>query len=123
MHDPFQIIGDYGCWLADCIPFPYFFSPVLPMSRGSSVVIRVGNFGASGQSCVAGSRVFVQSGIHDEFVAEVVRRAEQIRIGDPLATETQMGPLATQAQRDRIESVVADSIAQGATLHLSLIHI
>ncbi len=76
-----------------------------------------GNFGASGQSCVAGSRVFVQSGIHDEFVAEVVRRAEQIRIGDPLATETQMGPLATQAQRDRIESVVADSIAQGATLH------
>ena len=76
-----------------------------------------GNFGASGQSCVAGSRVFVQSGIHDDFVAEVVRRAEQIRIGDPLATETQMGPLATQAQRDRIESVVADSIAQGATLH------
>ena len=76
-----------------------------------------GNFGASGQSCVAGSRVFVQSGIHDKFVAEVVRRAEQIRIGDPLATETQMGPLATQAQRDRIESVVADSIAQGATLH------
>ena len=76
-----------------------------------------GNFGASGQSCVAGSRVLVQSGIHDEFVAEVVRRAEQIRIGDPLATETQMGPLATQAQRDRIESVVADSIAQGATLH------
>ena len=76
-----------------------------------------GNFGASGQSCVAGSRVFVQSGIHDEFVAEVVRRAELIGIGDPLATETQMGPLATQAQRDRIESVVADSIAQGATLH------
>ena len=76
-----------------------------------------GNFGASGQSCVAGSRVFVQSGIHDEFVAEVVRRAEQIQIGDPLASETQMGPLATLAQRDRIESVVADSIAQGATLH------
>lgn len=43
-----------------------------------------GNFGASGQSCVAGSRVFVQSGIHDDFVAEVVRRAEQIRIGDQI---------------------------------------
>jgi len=76
-----------------------------------------GNFGASGQSCVAGSRVLVQSGIHDDFVAEVVRRAEQIRIGDPLDDDSQMGPLATQAQRDRCESVVAESTAQGATLH------
>ena len=96
-------------------------SPILVFDDADFVsavnVAVAGNFGASGQSCVAGSRVFVQSGIHDEFVAEVVRRAEQIRIGDPLAPETQMGPLATQAQRDRIESVVADSIAQGATLH------
>ena len=76
-----------------------------------------GNFGASGQSCVAGSRVFVQSGIHDEFVAEVVRRAEAIRIGDPLDEDSQMGPLATEAQRDRCEAVVAESAAQGATVH------
>jgi len=76
-----------------------------------------GNFGASGQSCVAGSRVFVQSGIHERFVDEVVRRAEAIRIGDPLADDTQMGPLATRAQRDRIEAVVAESVDQGATLH------
>ncbi|MDG2427926.1 MAG: aldehyde dehydrogenase [Acidimicrobiales bacterium] len=77
-----------------------------------------GNFGASGQSCVAGSRVLVQSGIHDKFVAEVVRRAEQIRIGDPLDDMTQMGPLATQAQLDRIEDVVAESTTQGATLYI-----
>ena len=76
-----------------------------------------GNFGASGQSCVAGSRVFVQSGVHERFVDEVVRRAEAIRIGDPLADDTQMGPLATRAQRDRIEAVVAESVDQGATLH------
>ncbi|MBI00544.1 MAG: carnitine dehydratase [Acidimicrobiaceae bacterium] len=76
-----------------------------------------GNFGASGQSCVAGSRVFVQSGIYDKFVAEVVHRAESICIGDPLADDTQMGPLATQAQRDRCESVVAESAAQGAIVH------
>lgn len=76
-----------------------------------------GNFGASGQSCVAGSRVLVQSGIHHEFVEELVRRAEQICIGDPLADETQMGPLATEAQRDRCEAVVAESTAQGAILH------
>ena len=76
-----------------------------------------GNFGASGQSCVAGSRVLVQAGIHDRFIAELVRRSEAIRIGDPLADDSQMGPLATRAQRDRIEAVVAKSIAQGAVLH------
>ncbi len=76
-----------------------------------------GNFGASGQSCVAGSRVFVQAGIHDEFIDEVVKRAEAVRIGDPLDSDTQMGPLATEAQRDHIEAVVAESAAQGATIH------
>lgn len=75
-----------------------------------------GNFGASGQSCVAGSRVFVQAGIYDDFIAEIGNRAKEIRIGDPLAADTQVGPLATQAQLDRCVSVVAESVAQGATL-------
>ncbi|MEE2769002.1 MAG: aldehyde dehydrogenase [Actinomycetota bacterium] len=76
-----------------------------------------GNFGASGQSCVAGSRVLVQAGIYDDFLQTLLGRAEAIRIGDPLQQETQMGPLATEAQRDRIEAVVAESVAQGAKLH------
>lgn len=75
-----------------------------------------GNFGATGQSCVAGSRVFVQADIHDAFLEEVSRRAEAIRIGDPLDAETQVGPLATEAQRNRIEAVVAESVEQGATV-------
>lgn len=76
-----------------------------------------GNFGATGQSCVAGTRVFVQSGIYDDFMAELEQRAAAIRIGDPLDDDTQVGPLATEAQRDRIESVVAESLAQGAVIH------
>ena len=76
-----------------------------------------GNFGATGQSCVAGSRVLVQAGIHDDFIRETVKRAEAVRIGDPLDESTQMGPLATEAQRDRIEVVVAESLDQGAVLH------
>lgn len=76
-----------------------------------------GNFGATGQSCVAGSRVLVQAGIHDDFIRETVKRAEAVRIGDPLDESTQMGPLATEAQRDRIEAVVAESLDQGAVLH------
>ena len=76
-----------------------------------------GNFGATGQSCVAGSRVLVQAGIHDDFIRETVKRAEAVRIGDPLDESTQMGPLATEAQRDRIEAVGAESLDQGAVLH------
>lgn len=79
--------------------------------------IIAGNFGASGQSCVAGSRVFIQEGIHDEMIARVVERAKQIRIGDPLADDTQMGPLATRAQLDRIVAAVGKSCEQGAELH------
>ena len=71
-----------------------------------------GNFGATGQSCVAGTRVFVQSGIYAEFMDELLRRTEQIRIGDPLEDATQIGPLATEAQRINIESIVADSQQQ-----------
>ena len=76
-----------------------------------------GNFGATGQSCVAGSRALVQAGSHDDFIRETVKRAEAVRIGDPLDESTQMGPLATEAQRDRIEAVVAESLDQGAVLH------
>ena len=79
--------------------------------------IIAGNFGASGQSCVAGSRVFIQEGIYEDILAEVVKRAGRIQIGDPLGEDTQMGPLATQAQMDRIVAAVVKSQDQGAELH------
>ena len=79
--------------------------------------IIAGNFGASGQSCVAGSRVFIQEGIYDEVIGKLIERASQIRIGDPLDDDTQMGPLATQAQVDRIVAAVGKSQEQGAQLH------
>lgn len=75
-----------------------------------------GNFGATGQSCVAGSRVFIQSSIREHFLAQLVERAKQIQIGDPLAEETQIGPLATKAQLDHITESVKDAVNEGATL-------
>lgn len=75
-----------------------------------------GNFGAAGQSCVAGSRVLVQSGIYEEFLDRLCESAKAIRIGDPLDAATQMGPLATKNQLHRIEEVVAQSIEQGAVV-------
>ncbi|WP_421693668.1 aldehyde dehydrogenase [Aestuariivirga sp.] len=75
-----------------------------------------GIFGATGQSCVAGSRLYLQEKIADEFLDNIVSRARQIRIGDPLLEETQMGPLATAGQLRRIESEVAFAQEQGGTL-------
>ncbi|MDX1513622.1 MAG: aldehyde dehydrogenase family protein, partial [Gammaproteobacteria bacterium] len=54
-----------------------------------------GNFGATGQSCVAGSRVFLHRRVHDRILEKLVARSETIRIGDPLDDATDMGPLAT----------------------------
>lgn len=70
-------------------------------------------FAASGQSCAAGSRLLVQHGIREALLARLVERANAIRIGDPLDPETQMGPLATAAQRDRIEALLAEAVAAG----------
>jgi len=75
-----------------------------------------GIFGASGQSCVAGSRLYLHNKIADEFLDTMVGQAKQIRIGDPLEEETQMGPLATTAQLDRIEKEVALAQEQGGKL-------
>ena len=73
-------------------------------------------FSASGQSCVAASRLLLHDAIYDEVLARVVQRAGEIRIGDPLDDASQMGPLATQAQMDNIVATVADAEANGATV-------
>jgi acyl-CoA reductase-like NAD-dependent aldehyde dehydrogenase len=73
-------------------------------------------FSASGQSCVAGSRLLLHESIHDEVLARVTEKAAKIRIGDPLDDASQMGPLATQAQIDNIHAAIADATANGATL-------
>jgi acyl-CoA reductase-like NAD-dependent aldehyde dehydrogenase len=78
--------------------------------------IVAGNFGATGQSCVAGSRVFIQSGVFDAVMQRVAERAARIKIGDPLDAATEMGPLATRAQLDHVEDVVARSTGAGALL-------
>lgn len=69
--------------------------------------IIAGIFGASGQSCVAGSRAFLHVDIYDKVMQKIVDRVSTIKIGNPLLDETEMGPLATQAQLERVEQYVA----------------
>ena len=78
--------------------------------------IIAGNFGASGQSCVAGSRVFIQKSIHSKILEKIKERAKAIIVGDPLDKKTQVGPLATIHQVERAHAVIDRSIKQGAKI-------
>ena len=75
-----------------------------------------GIWGATGQSCVAGSRLLVHKSVHDSFVARLAKRAGEIKIGAPLDMATEMGPLATLRQVQRAEKLIAESVAAGAAL-------
>ena len=94
-------------------PFVVFDDADLESAVNGSIA---GIFGATGQSCVAGSRLYLQEKIADQFLDAMVSRAKAIRIGDPLLEETQMGPLATEGQLTRIEAEVAHAQEQGARL-------
>jgi len=59
-------------------------------------------FSNNGQQCLAGSRILLQRSIADEFTAKFVARARNLRIGDPFDTATEIGPLISAAQRDRV---------------------
>ncbi|MEM6467511.1 MAG: aldehyde dehydrogenase family protein, partial [Pseudomonadota bacterium] len=83
---------------------------------GAANGLIAGNFGASGQSCVAGSRGLVQRSVFDAVVAKVAEKAQQITVGDPLEPATHVGPLCTPAQVERIEQALAISRAQGAEI-------
>ena len=78
--------------------------------------IIAGNFGASGQSCVAGSRVFIQKSIHSKILRKIKERAKAIIVGDPLDKKTQVGPLATAHQVERAYDVIDKSLKQGAKI-------
>jgi acyl-CoA reductase-like NAD-dependent aldehyde dehydrogenase len=70
----------------------------------------------SGQICIAGTRLLVESSIYDEFTAELARLAATIKIGDPREAGVQMGPLVSAAQRERVERFIAKGKEEGATI-------
>lgn len=73
-----------------------------------------GIFAASGQTCIAGSRLLVQRRVHDEVVERLLRLARTARLGDPRNAETQVGPITTRLQRERILGHIARARADGA---------
>jgi (Z)-2-((N-methylformamido)methylene)-5-hydroxybutyrolactone dehydrogenase len=74
------------------------------------------NFGAAGQSCVAGTRVYLHRDIAAEVLSRVTHRASTIVVGDPRDAATEIGPLATAAQVTRIEAALSTSVNEGASV-------
>jgi betaine-aldehyde dehydrogenase len=75
-----------------------------------------GIFEGSGQSCVAGSRLFVDRTVHDDVLDAVVARARSLRVDLPDTPDVEMGPLASFSHRDRVEAAVARAVAEGGTI-------
>jgi len=78
--------------------------------------ITAGIFGASGQSCIAGSRLYIQSEIYNEFLDKLVSKAEKIKLGTPMNKNTQMGPLNSFKQLENIEKNIKATVEQGGKI-------
>ena len=78
--------------------------------------ITAGIFAASGQSCIAGSRLYIQSKIYDEFLDKLVAKAEKIKLGAPMDKDTQMGPLNSFKQLENIEKNIKATVEQGGEI-------
>ena len=78
--------------------------------------ITAGIFGASGQSCIAGSRLYIQKGIYNEFLDKLAKRAEKIKIGAPMDSDTEMGPLSSFKQLEIIEKNIKLTVNQGGKI-------
>ncbi|MFU8823629.1 betaine-aldehyde dehydrogenase [Yoonia sp.] len=76
----------------------------------------IGNFYSSGQVCSNGTRVFVQKGIKDAFLARLTERLKGVVMGDPQDPATNYGPMVTERQRDIVEGFIAKGRAEGARL-------
>ena len=78
--------------------------------------ITAGIFGASGQSCIAGSRLYIHSKIYDQFLNKLITKAEKIKLGGPMDKDTQMGPLNSFKQLENIEKNIKATIEQGGKI-------
>nr|WP_184078759.1 aldehyde dehydrogenase family protein [Sphingobium subterraneum] len=76
----------------------------------------MGVFNNSGQICYAGTRIFVQRSIHEEFVARMAAFAKGLKVGDPLNAETKLGPLISERQMCRVLEYVDIGSFEGATI-------
>ncbi len=78
--------------------------------------ILYGIFSSSGESCIAGSRLFIARPLYQSFIEKLVKAAQALHVGDPSNEKTQLGPLISAAHRDSIERYVAMGLEDGGKL-------
>ncbi|GAB2961929.1 NADP-dependent succinic semialdehyde dehydrogenase [Micromonospora polyrhachis] len=92
-------------------PFVVMPSADLDRAAETATTARCQN---NGQSCIAAKRFIVHTDVYDAFAEAFVARMSALRVGDPMAADTDVGPLATEQGRADVEELVADAVAQGA---------
>jgi acyl-CoA reductase-like NAD-dependent aldehyde dehydrogenase len=95
---------------------PMIVFPDADIERVKEAAIRGMNFAWQGQSCGSTSRLMVHESLYDEFVEDVVRRAKAIRIGDPAQSSSNMGPMNSRMQYDKVLGYIETAKADGARL-------
>ena len=83
-------------------------------ARGATFAI----FSNMGQSCIAGSRLFVESSIREEFVERMAERTRGLRVGPGLSTKAHLGPLISQEQLARVQGYISSGVEEGARIHV-----
>jgi aldehyde dehydrogenase (NAD+) len=84
--------------------------------RAAANGLVAGVFAATGQTCIAGSRLIVHESVHDELVALVAERAASIKLGDPQDPDTEMGPVANLPQYEKVLGYLRTAVDEGATV-------
>ncbi|WP_278442912.1 betaine-aldehyde dehydrogenase [Pseudomonas oryzihabitans] len=85
------------------------------LERAADIAV-MANFFSSGQVCTNGTRVFVPQALKADFEAKVVERVKRIKLGDPLAAETNFGPLVSTSHMEKVLGYIAQGQAEGARL-------
>ena len=94
---------------------PQIVFPDADLAAAANGVI-AGVFAATGQTCMAGSRLIVHADVHDELVERVAARAGAIRLGDPTQPETEMGPVANRPQYEKVLGYLRTAREEGAAV-------
>ncbi|ALE75348.1 carnitine dehydratase [Pseudonocardia sp. EC080625-04] len=94
---------------------PQVVFPDADLAAAANGII-AGVFAATGQTCMAGSRLIVHADVHDELVRLIAERAATIRLGDPNAEDTEMGPVANAPQYEKVLGFLETARAEGNTI-------
>jgi acyl-CoA reductase-like NAD-dependent aldehyde dehydrogenase len=92
---------------------PFIVCDDADIDKASTAAVK-GRFINCGQSCIASKRFIIAKKVAEEFIEKFVQKSEKLRIGDPLSDDTDMGPLVNSTGLENIESIVKESVKDGA---------